>query len=88
MSGSLMKKYDPEVSKVVALEEVAEAYSTMLEGMEELVEYDDTLSEIAEALPTIKDLVAVEENEPVPEQNIQKLYSITSGLTTTIAEMD
>ena len=88
MAGSLTEKYDPEVSKVVALEEVAGAYITMLEGMEELVEYDDTLSEIAEALPTIKDLVAVEENEPVPEQNIQKLYSITSGLITTIAEMD
>lgn len=88
MSGSLMRKYDPEVSKVVALEEVADAYITMLDGMEELVEYDDTLSEIADALPEIKDLVAVEENEPVPEQNIRELYNITSGLTTTIAEMD
>lgn len=87
VSASLVENYDAEVSKVVALEPVVGTYITLLEQRKDFVEYEPVLQEIADALDVIAPLVKTEGNDPVPQENIEKLYEIVSGLKTSIEAM-
>ena len=88
VSKGLLVDYDPEISKIAALDTVVDAYIRMLGNMEELVKYDPILKKIEQALPKIKVLVTTESGEPVSRENIAELNKIVLELKTTIEKME
>ncbi|MBU3915370.1 hypothetical protein KKA14_07530 [bacterium] len=77
---SLSMDYNAEASKVLSQGNVIDVYIKSLSGISELVKNRPALESINEALPTIKKLVTVKNNGPIPEENIKQLLIIATQL--------
>lgn len=80
----LKDQYDEKASSVLYQPDLVQYFIDQIGGMGDKVAKAPVIEEIAAALPEIKKLIDVGQGNPIPNENIKKLYQISSKLVQAI----
>ena len=84
VSQLLKDQYNEKASMILYQPDLVQYYIDQIDGIREQAAKTPVIAEIAEALPDIKKLIDVGRGRPIPNENIEKLYQISSKLVQAI----
>lgn len=76
----LVRNYQPESSKVLAMDYIVEVYMETLQRLEPMVKDSPALSAIAAKLPELKELMHNPEDKPLSPEAVRKIQAIAANL--------
>lgn len=76
----LSEHYNTDLAELISQSHIAERYEELLSSMNQIRRDNETLSQIALALPQIKELTEVEQGNVITQEKVQNLHQIVTEI--------